>query len=428
MDNVAISSASLNEHKQSIITSVASAIPAHLPTPPPSRSSGGSPVTQVQYPVRQQSPLTTSKYAQPITEITQKRLSDGAIQSPITQPTQEHVSPIIQQQSQKNVRLEITSPLVNTAPVQLPPNMAQIQKQLLAQHVSLSERDFAVNSNDMMAKKQQFMQPNVAQQPATTTIQSSFAQPTTTPQRSRAGSQSTGTPIQQRKSGVASTVSASPIPSQQFNAGHPNVTAATQPANTSQLQAPITTNPQTVIAQNNDLAYIGHLSQMLSMNPAVNNPIIMQQLISSPQFLSQLPTFAANPQTLEPYLRQFQQVNQQTAEFEKLTRQVVQIVGPNATPQIVNQTIMAMIQQEQQEQHARQQQEQELVEKQKQILLSRYETACRGNQMIVEDLARRQAMQQQFPTNQPVTSMAAVQQLPVSNKPLNQRFDVVSFQ
>lgn len=410
----------MNEQQKSqpIITTVASAIPAHLPTPPPSRSSGGSPVTQIQYPARQQSPLVATKsvqptISQPITEITQKRLSDGAIQPPSTQ-IPEHVSPIVHNQPhQQNVRLtEITPSLVGSSgPIQLPPNMAKFQQQMAAQRGSLSEQEMMVIANEMMAKKQPFMQ---QQQTPTTAMQTPFAPPVPTQQRSRAGSQSAievQTPIQQqRKPGSITAIPTSQIP-QQFNAIRPNVT--TQPASTSHIQTPITTNPQAVMSQTPD-AYLGQLSQMLSMNPALNNPVMMQQLLNSPQFLAQLPHLASNPQALEMFVRNFQSVQQnnlQHVEFEKLIKSVVQMVGPTAPPQVVQQAILSLYQQ-QQVRH----QEHEFVEKQKQMVLNAYH----------EDLARRQAMHQQLHANQP--------QIPISTTPnigpvkqYQNRFDEVCF-
>jgi hypothetical protein len=240
-------------------------------------------------------------------EVNQKRLSDGAIHAPI-----------VQVQNQQQIQSQIS-------PVQLPPNMAQIQQQFLSQRGSLGENEFM--TLDMMAKK--FIQP--VTQPST--ISTPILQPPLI-SRSRAGSHSGAqTPIQQRKSG-APTMSSSPAP-QQFTR---NVNTTAQ-STSSHIQSPITT--QTVISPTNDQlnSFIAPLSQALSMMN-VNNPLVMQQLLSSPQFLAQIPQFASNPAALEILLRQIQQLqsmqvnNQQGAEFEKIFKLVIQMVGPNAPPQV----------------------------------------------------------------------------------------------
>jgi hypothetical protein len=372
----------VEQKPQQIASTIASSIPTHIPTPPPSRSSGGSPVTQLAYPARQQSPLVASKSAQQI-EVTQKRLSDGAIQAPtVSQNQPPKNAPSVQ--AQTVFMPEVSSSLISSGSIQLPPNMAQIQQQLMAQRGSLSEQELLSLANEMA--KKQIVHPNVIQQ-------SLFNQPMSTQQRMRVGSQGiVGVP--QRKSG---NMTASSMP-QQLN--------TTRTTNTSQLPP---TNTQTVMPQNTDLAYISQLSQILSMHPGLNNQIVMQQLLNSPQFLAQIPYLANDRQLLEQFLQRFQ-ANQQNTELENITKQVMQMVGPNASPQNVQQTILSLIQQEQQ---ARQQQEKEFVEKQ--LMLSRYETACRENRMLADDLARRQVLQHHMPQ---VTSAT---QIP----PPNKRFDEV---
>ncbi|KAI6184486.1 hypothetical protein M3Y97_00601500 [Aphelenchoides bicaudatus] len=375
-ENIATTTPISEQKAQAIVSTVASAIPSHLPTPPPSRSSGGSPVTQ--YPAQQQSPLIASKTAQPvaqsITGTAQKCLSDGAIQPPVAQqmPVQDYLASNAVQQPQQ-------SPIVSGS--QLPPNMAELHQQILSQRgAGLSENEFAAFASEL-AKKQQYIQTSMAAQQTPTAM--SFAQPTQ--QRSRAGSQSAGNTAiqQQRKIAPITTVSSSPA-SQQFAAAvNRNIaTTPNQLSNTSITQSPITANPQNVVSPNSNQleALLGPLSQVMSMNPAINNPIVIQQLLSSPQFIANLPNLLANPQAMDMFLRQYQlppQFTQQTTEMDKILKNVMQIVGPNATPEAIHQTMFAMMQQEQ-----RRQQEQELIEKQKQLVYSQYENAMRGARVM----------------------------------------------
>ncbi|KAI6196559.1 hypothetical protein M3Y94_01124000 [Aphelenchoides besseyi] len=404
----AIVSTTSASHIQNVVSSI-----AHLPTPPPSRSSGGSPqyTAQLQYTVGQRSPsemkpvVSSIQTTIPTTTIdTTKKCEPQTTTAPLLPPSV----------SQAQMASDQFGQLISPRPTAMSPPAVTLAAQYQQQMLTAQQQRGLIEIMQRQA---------TGQIPTTSTDVSAMV---AMQQRARAGSQSSVSTPNQRKTGasaaaaITTSVPAVSLP----NANPQRTNAAPTPAQlpTSTVQAMC----QSGISNSDRLA-----SVLTSLTASLNQPIspaLLQKLITNRELLTQHPELAqlaAHPQAVE-YLalhfrnvqqhhliqmqqeQQVQQVREMENQFPPNSMahiaQLLNMAGPNANSDVLRLLALRQQQEEVQRQQLLQRQNEERQ-------LQRQQEEQR------QQLAHYQAIyQQQFLPTLQQQQLAQVAQLHTNNQ------------
>ncbi|KAI6193993.1 hypothetical protein M3Y96_01077900 [Aphelenchoides besseyi] len=405
----AIVSTTSTSHIQNVASSI-----AHLPTPPPSRSSGGSPqyTAQLQYTVGQRSPSETKPVVSSIQTTIPTTTIDTTKKCEPQISTAALLPPSVSQAQMANDQF---SQLISPRPTAMSPPAVSLATQYQQQMLTAQQQRGLI---EMMQRQA------AGQIPATSADVSAMV---AMQQRARAGSQSAASTPNQRKTGASATAA---ITTSVPTVSLPNTNSQRTNAAPNSAQLPTSTLQamgQDGISNNDRLATV-----LTSLTASVNQPMnstLLQKLITSRELVAQYPELAqlaAHPQAVEYLALHFRNVQQQhmlqmqqeqvqqAREMENQfppnsmahIAQLLNMAGPNANSDVLR--LLAMQRQQQEEV-----QRQQLLQRQnEERQLQRQQEEQR------QQLAHYQAIyQQQFlPTLQQQQQLAQVAQLQANNQ------------